>query len=463
MIGQCGVQLLDTANDVLDYTKIVSGYFKLLLKPMSFKKCINDIVDIYRPKAKAKNLSLRLNYRGSVPEMVIGDTTRLTQILLNLIGNAVKFTKVGVIELDIQTEASCKDKCTLLFKLKDTGVGIPNARIPYLFSTFQRNTNYLCSDSGVGLGLPITKQLVMLHNGKIWIDSIVGSGTTINFTLEYQLYHSNMDKEVLRKYYKDVNILVLTGSDSDRKLLFDQLMDFGLHPIITYSSTEANMYLQSKMFKFGYVMVDESLRSPDLLQRIKENQAKSILLHGTAVAAAPAPTPEDYDFNITKPLSVDKVKQMLDASYILESDETGQVVPTETTRNTSIRIIIAEDTPTNQNILIQMLNKLGYYNIVAAGDGFEFYMELIKNEYDIAFINLKMPIMDGIPAVKKFRENSQKSVILIAITATMSSDIRERCYAAGMHGYITKPINIDELHNMLKIVVCKKDTDWNRR
>ncbi len=456
MIGQCGIQLLDIANDILDYTKIVSGYFKLLLKPMSFKKCVSDIIELYKPKASEKKLSLLLNYKNAVPDMVIGDTTRLTQILLNLINNAVKFTKTGTVELDIQVMEEMKDadKCILFFQLKDTGIGISAARIPYLFSTFQRNTNYLCSDSGVGLGLPITKQLVILHNGKIWIDSVVNQGTTVNFTLEYQLYRTNMDKAILKLYYKDVNILILSNNDTDRKLLFEQLTDYGFRPIITYTTIEANMYLQTKMFKFRYVFVDETMRSADILQRIKDCQAKSILLY-TKIGDSAADA--DYDFSITKPLSIENLKHMLSMFYILQG--TGQnSTPPEVLRNTSIKIIIAEDNPANQIVLTKLLNKLGYYNIVATSDGFEFYMELIKNDYDIAFIDLKMPIMDGISAVKKFRENSQKSVLLVAVAASMSSDVREKCYSAGMHGYITKPINSEELHNMLKIVVCKKET-----
>ena len=450
IINQCGMRLLDNANDILDYTKIISGDLKLLLKPMSLKKCVDDVIKLYKPKAVEKNLSLNINYINLVPDIIIGDTTRLTQILLNLLSNAIKFTKTGTVELNIQNNNTDNSKFTLFIQLKDTGIGILDTRIPNLFNTFQQNNNYLCKDNGVGLGLLITKQLIIMHKGKIWIDSVINKGTTVNFTLEYQLYSDNIDKGILQKYYKNTKILILSSDDGDRKLLFEQLTDYGFHTTITYNLLEAEMYLNNKMLKFNYVIVDEIMRSTNILQKIMActYKAKSVLLFTDNSAA-----PVDYDLVISKPLNSKKIKYMLDSFYI------KQEYITLSPRAAPIKIIIAVNSSTNQLIITNMLNKLEYNNIVTTSDGFELYMELVKNDYDIAFIDLKLPIMDGISAVKKFREHSQKNVLLVAVTEFISNDIRDNCYAAGMHGYITKPINVDELRNMLKIVLCKKNTD----
>lgn len=478
IISQCSIQLLDIANDILDYTKIVTGNLKLNLKPMSLKKCINDVTDLYRNKIAERGLQFKLTCADTVPDMVVGDSTRLVQMLLNLLSNALKFTKKGTIEIQIEAVKVSPDRCTLRFNVSDTGIGIAPSRLETIFNSFQYNDNYLCSDCGVGLGLPITKQLILLHNGKIWINSTVqtagdaASGTIVSFTLDYQLYQIDVDKSVLAAHYNGRNVLVICQLE-DRKSLFSALASYNIRPILTTNYQEAETYLQNGIFSFDSVLVDRELITPDLVKYVSGlkvicicgpiSPVPSISRPATPSSSGPprlfrssSPSILNPDAEIMKPITDKNVHHALSIVYALSSDEHAQVENIQHVRDTPVKIIVAEDNTVNQTVIKKMLNSLGYYDIVMTYDGLELYMELIKNDYDVALVDLKMPIMDGLSAVRKFKETSHKSVVLVAVTASMSQETRDSCYAAGMNGYITKPLKISELDHILKLVSNEK-------
>ena len=461
IINACSIQLLDIANDILDYTKIMSGYLKLALRPMSFRKCVMDVIEMYHAKIEERGLALIVEMVEPLPDMVVGDSTRLIQILMNLLSNALKYTRQGSITLHIEQARGAgsvaggpvggsspdTEYCTLAFSIKDTGIGIAADRIPHLFETFGHSESYLCSESGVGLGLPITEHLVQMHSGQISIDSKLGVGTEVRFNLTYQLYNIIVDKKVLRQYYLGKSMLLICAAPVDRRTIFECVAEYGLRPVIAHDKVDADLYMNAKNLVFDFIVIDEDQMSTDVLGR-----ADTTIVVVDSLAKDPAHGVQ----YIARPVRAPDMIKLLNTTYMTRNMNARDEERLDFEQQVKIKILVAEDDVTNQKVLELVLRKLGYSDITMTNDGLELYMELLKNDYDIAFIDLKMPIMDGITAVKKFRSVSRKKIVLVALTASMTGDVREACYAVGMNGYITKPINSDELDSMLKMVVHKK-------
>ena len=454
MIDHCSYQLLDIANDILDYTKITSGHFKLILAPMSLKKCIHDIIELYRPKCLGKKIDLLVKIADDVPDMIVGDNTRLTQIFLNLFSNSLKFTKKGTVTLVVTKDVhdSTLRTDTIHFSINDTGVGINKSRLHCLFNTFQAADNQLFRDSGIGLGLPITKYLVNMHNGDISIESVVDKGTQVSFTLELLKYEGNIDTDMLALHFSGKHNLIITADAVKQQNMFNIFSSIGLCTIVANNISEARMYLSGSVYTFEFIVFDVELQ----IEAFEIEQLKNI---SKIVCLCDNSYPKKKDIYELPSVSESDIRGLLNILYItgkkINSNSGKAEIIMEDTEK--FKIVVAEDNPTNQIVMSKLLNKLGYYDITMVDDGFELYMELLNNTYDIAFIDLKMPIMDGISAVKKFKsQKTEKRTLLVAVTDSMSSIIRKECYDIGMNGYITKPINIDELKSMLKLVTRKK-------
>jgi two-component system, sensor histidine kinase and response regulator len=448
IITHCNSQLLDIINDILDYTKISLGNLTLNMTHISLKKCIDELIDALESNIQSKNLELNLHY-GSGVDMVIADETRVTQIFLNLLNNALKFTKAGAIDIFVHDQSGDDDSCVLKFEIRDTGIGIPESKLKYIFDSFNQITNHLCNDCGAGLGLPITKYLVHMFNGTIWAESDVEKGTSMFFTLKFQRFTQINDMIQLKEYFSGKHILVVTNTDSDKEVLFNTLKEYGIKIVIS-STTDMNMYHSEGIFTFESIVICMPLGATELdIQRIKDIKDKCpiVIIHPHV------DIPKTYCYN--KQLSRNLLTTILNDLYLLSNSKKQSVEDTIQPKST-INILVAEDTVENQNVMVNLLNKLDYYNVTVTGDGLEFYIELLKNDYDIAFVDLKMPVMDGISAVKKFKEKSKKNVVIVAVTASVSETIRDDCYNVGMNGYITKPIDWKELEIAMNMVFRRK-------
>lgn len=452
IVAHCNIQLLEIINDILDYTKISSGKLRFNLKPFSLKKCITNIKQSLEPQLK-KDIQMVLDYDSKI-EVVVGDEVRVTQILLNLLNNSIKFTRHGLIKISVRTLEVTGNDTVMEFKVSDTGVGIASSKIKYIFDSFNQIANHLSSDCGVGLGLPITKYLVNAFNGDIKVESTEGQGTTMTFTLRFNNFVKEYSNADLATYFDGLYVLVITDSAAIRKEIFTWASKIKIKPIIC-SSSEIEMYLSSGMFKFEAIISihDETITLP----------SPSVLILPGSVSSmgGPTGTGPDFDYvyiddNIGNALSI-FANHMYAINRVTDHTTEITVPPSVDTIKQQLKILVAEDNIENQKVITKMINKLGYNNITMTSDGVEFFMEIQARQYDIAFVDLKMPLMDGLTAVKKFKEKQPNNqVILVAVTASMSETIRTECYKAGMNGYITKPINRDELSVTLNTVVKQK-------
>lgn len=447
VISHCNVQMLDIVNDILDFTKIFTGGIALRKRTFSLKKCIQTIIDALKPTSHS-GVTLDFVYDTDV-DMIIGDETRVTQIFLNLLNNSIKFTKEGKIVLTIHAEDpptghEQDHSIWLTCSVMDTGIGIMEDKLKRLFERFQMsNADYLNSDYGVGLGLPITYHLVSLHGGILRAESTAGVGTTMTFTLGFDQLDNHKSMTELKEFYEGKNVLIISDIHHEREQLFHLFSVYGVKSMMC-GIIDAPMYLSSEIFTFSLVVISVN----DVSMPIMKLQA-TCPLYVYYQTEAPI---SSADHMWKKPIKEHHIAKML--SLAMDQNQDNRDV--EEDQHIDIRILIAEDHKENQLVMTKLLRSLNYHNITIADNGLELYMKLMNEDYDIALVDLKMPVMDGLTAVKQFKSKSHKSIILVAVTASMSEHIRDECYRAGMNGYITKPIDRDELKTALNTVVRKK-------
>lgn len=478
----CGIQLMDIVNDILDYSKIITNGMKLKLSPISINKCVSSVYSMLLQKAKEKNLKFDYYIENDVPDMIIGDATRIRQALVNIISNSIKFTKTGFVSLGVSVVDVVDDFCEIQFCIKDSGIGIAHDKINKIFDAFRQIDNdYLSDICGVGLGLPITKYITELFNGTIKVESKVNVGTVLRVNMKYKLFKSITDLDKLTNYYKGKNILLIDGDQTEKKLLYKILSSCGIRPIMTSSVDEAVVYLSDDGYLFEFLLINiNTVIDDDVLKihRIKNSTVKIIIVDLDSSEQRFI----NYDYKLSRPINNDKIIELLSLVYVGSQYQTKNfhnelyldnklhkisninihnIVPEEEIHNkysiakNDISILVAEDNKQNQKVMIDLLNMLGYFNIILADDGIETLAKLNNEIINIAFVDLKMPQISGIDAVIQFKKNSNKPTILIAVTASLSEEVKKRCFDAGMHGFITKPLDKNDIETVMNLIKNK--------
>jgi CheY-like chemotaxis protein len=330
---------------------------------------------------------------------------------------------------------------------------------------------------GVGLGLPITKHIVELFQGQIAIESELNVGTNVIFTMKFALFNNTIDKLKLIDFYTNKNVLIINNDLVEKRFIFNLLTDIGLKPIITSNISEASLYLLNNNYKFEFIIINmDTIIEDDIvkLNRIKNQMVRIIVLdidkHETNNV--------NYDYKLIRPIDETKISYILNVIYISNQYQTksnqneiilnGEIkkitdINVKLTafnnkhhQNNKVKILIAEDNKQNQRVIVNILNYLGYNQIDICEDGVELLNKLINNTYDIAFVDLKMPMMDGIASIKKFKEMCSKNTVLIALTASLSEDVKKKCYEVGMNGFVAKPIDSQCIETIMQLVLNKK-------
>lgn len=478
IIRNCNIQLLEIVNDILDYSKIITNGMKLKLSPISLTKNINIINSILKEKAEEKQIAIIMNIDPRIPDMVIADPTRFKQIFINILSNSIKFTKKGQITINAELVDIDTSMCTLKFNVHDTGIGIHESKIDKVFDSFRQIDNdYLSDICGVGLGLPITKHIVELFQGQIAIESELNVGTNVIFTMKFALFNNTIDKIKLIDFYTNKNVLIINNDLVEKRFIFNLLTDIGLKPIITSNIGEASLYLLNNNYKFEFIIINmDTIIEDDIvkLNRIKNQMVRIIVLdidkHETNNV--------NYDYKLIRPIDETKISYILNVIYISNQYQTksnqneiilnGEIkkitdINVKLTsfnnkhhQNNKVKILIAEDNKQNQRVIVNILNYLGYNLIDICEDGVELLNKLVNNTYDIAFVDLKMPMMDGIASIKKFKEMCSKNTVLIALTASLSEDVKKKCYEVGMNGFVAKPIESQCIETIMQLVLNKK-------
>ena len=464
-IRNSGDTLLTIINDILDFSKIESGKLELEEQPFEVRACVEEVLDLLTIKATQKKLDLLYLIESDVPAYIIGDVTRLRQILVNLINNAIKFTDHG--EIFISVKRVKEETNSLEFMVRDTGIGIPADRLDRLFKSFsQVDSSTTRLFGGTGLGLAISRQLSELMGGKIWVESKFGEGSSFFFTIQAEPAEGYTKPNISEKLPKiqGKHILIVDDSLTNCRILELQCQHWGMHAIAVQSGKAALKLLSSGGEKFDLGIIDMQMPGMDGAQlglAIREMFSKEelplIMLSSVGKTEAIAQLPEGVlSAYITKPV---KQTQLFDrlADVLTDQSDENQVekTPIEFTLDQSLaeqlplRILLAEDNTVNQKLALRVLEKMGYL-ADAVANGLEVIEALKRKRYDIIFMDVQMPEMDGLEATRIIRQlDTPYQPTIIAMTANVMQGDRERCLEAGMDDYISKPIRLTEIQDAL--------------
>ena len=485
-VKMCGVQLMDILNDILDYSKLVSNSMKLKKIPFSLNKCIQSVFFMMKHDADEKKIILDYIIENNVPDMIVSDIVRIKQILLNVLNNAIKFTKTGHVKLFVQKLTKSDSTCDILFCVKDTGCGMSEEKISKIFDSY-RNTdkNYLNNLTGVGLGLSITKQLVNLFEGSIWIESKVNKGTIVNMKMPLTIFNTYASSENLEAYYTNKKALLFNLNFDEQKNIFMLLETYKMKVTVLTNENNILTYLSNhRDVKYEFIILNGDVINTQNMNKIykfKNDITKIIIVneYENITVGNNIHNKQNglflFDHKIIRPIDKNKISYLLSILHdeiqnqfknihneiIIDNEKhkisninpnLDQNIQDIIINNDIISILVAEDNKQNQQVLCELLNLIGYYNICVVDDGFEAYTKMINDDFDIIFMDLKMPIMSGIDATIKFKETSEKNPKIIAVTASLSDEVKKKCFDAQMDGFITKPIDKKNLESIMSLL-----------
>jgi signal transduction histidine kinase/DNA-binding response OmpR family regulator/HPt (histidine-containing phosphotransfer) domain-containing protein len=463
--------LLRIVNDILDFSKIEAGMLELEDIPFDIRVLVEDLAGCLAWQAERKGLEVISYISHKAPDRVVGDPGRLRQILLNLTGNALKFTKEGEIFLSVEPAEDSGDQLKIRFSVKDTGIGISPDKQKTIFESFtQADASTTREYGGTGLGATISKQLVELMGGEITLESVEGKGSTFSFTA---LFRKPSDEDAvcfLRKAV-DLNglkVLVVDDNYNNRYILTEYLKNWGCLPSEAGNAGEALNLLHSASAEgepFGLILSDYQMPEQnglDFSRQIKASEdLKSIpiLLLSSVGRRGDGSRCREIGIEgyLTKPIRQNELCKAIQSILGLSTEErltearlvTRHMLAEEQRRN--VRILLSEDYPTNQQIALRHLEGAGY-RVDLAENG-RFAVEAFKRrEYDIVLMDIQMPEMDGYQAtdaIRKLEEHESAKVPIIAMTAHALQGYKEKCLAAGMDDFITKPLKRKELLAMV--------------
>ncbi len=459
--------LLTIINDILDFSKIEAGRLELESIEFNLRDCIALCVRTLAFRAHQNGLELTCDIQPEVPERVIGDMTRLRQILINLIGNAIKFTERGEVGLRIAVDSRTSDELQLHFVVTDTGVGIAAEKQGLIFDAFsQADGSTARKFGGTGLGLTICSRLVKLMGGKIWVESTLGHGSSFHFTAGV-----GEGREVVETLpglapaqLSGLRALVVDDSTTNRRILADMLARFGMRPTLAESGMAALQCLKLDQGAFAVILSDLNMPDMDgfdLVEQLRQfpelaGKAKVIILPSAGQRGEAARCQElAVDAYLTKPVSQSELFEAISrvlATRAVQRDPAAPISGHAVARGTRLRILLAEDNAVNQKIASRLLEKQGHH-VTIATDGREALAALDRERFDVVLMDVQMPEMDGFEATAAIRakeRDSGRRLPVIAMTAHAMQGDRERCLAGGMDDYIAKPIGARALIELLE-------------
>ena len=490
-IERSAESLLTIINDILDFSKIEAG--KLSIEPISFnlEVAVDEVASMLQEKAAEKNLGLKIHYAPNAPTRLIGDPGRIKQIIVNLAGNAIKFTDEGHISINVEQVDLTENDVKIEISVEDTGIGIPKDKLRYIFDKFsQVDTSTKRKFGGTGLGLAISKQLVELMKGKISVRSELGKGSTFTFEISFRLDKQSITESAPVVDLKDLKFLIVEDNETDKKIIQAQFKNWGFG-FDCYQSGEEALTAMHKAVSAGQpyqiAIIDYHLPEMDgetLARSIEADpdlEETAMVMFTSAAKKGDAKRFKKAGFTalLTKPIrpslfmdtlvtvwaaKVQKHSTELITSHsVIESRAARTDVKKPTTPTKSLRVLLAEDNIINQRVAVKMLQKLNCRVDVAA-NGKEAVEMVAKFPYDLLFMDCQMPEMNGYEATSEIRlqEKETQYIPIIAITANAMQGDREKCLEAGMDDYISKPVKTKDLEKALQRWARFKDRSSNR-
>ncbi len=467
-----GENLMAIINDILDFSKIESGHMELEQQPFRLQECVEDTLDLFSGRAAEKKLELVSEMDESAPAVVIGDQVRLRQVLVNLVGNALKFTESGEVVLSVTARRSGK-RAELLFAIRDTGIGIPQERMHRLFQTFsQVDSSTTRRYGGTGLGLVISRRLVEMMEGKLQVESKVGIGSTFSFEIWVDLPDSTTeeaaDPQDSRPYplLTEKQVLIVDDNQTNLTILMHQIQRWGAN-VTTYQSGGEALAAVTEGHLFDAAVLDGLMPHMDgieLAQQLRQQPAGENL--PLILLSSSGETHSHERIKLLKPARVlskpVKAAQLYEAlvqalgtaidGVQAEQKQQSQFEKLAATE-TPLQILLAEDNVINQRVALRILQRLGYQADLAE-NGLAVLAALRNKRYDVILMDVQMPEMNGIDATRRIRAElpPQHQPHIIALTADAIVGYQTECLASGMDGYVTKPIRINELVGALQQV-----------
>ncbi len=468
-VRQSGDTLLTLINDVLDFSKIESGKLELEHMPVDVRDCIESTLDLVAPRAAGKWIDLVYWMESAVPVAVLGDVTRLRQVLVNLAGNAVKFTEHGevLVSVSVRTDAEQPGRLRLHFAVKDTGIGIPAEAQQRLFKVFsQVDASTTRRFGGTGLGLAISQRLVELMGGRIWVESEEGKGSVFQFEIPLEPAEES-PRTYVRGGARDFSgrrLLIIDDNATNRRILMLQAKSWGLFPQAAASGPEALAWIE-RGDPFDLAIVDFQMPGMDGFEVIRairrfrpESDLPVLLLTSLGQCGAPPPG-LSIGLTLTKPIKASSLFNALQRIWFGHA-EVGRVHTTKSViadlaQRNPLHILLAEDNVVNQRVALLILDRMGYRADIAA-NGLEVLTALRRQPYDVVLLDVQMPELDGLQAAREICRLWPPGIRprMVAMTANAMQGDREECLAVGMDDYLAKPVRPEALAEAL--AKCKR-------
>jgi signal transduction histidine kinase/ligand-binding sensor domain-containing protein/DNA-binding response OmpR family regulator len=459
-IKYSGDALLTVINDILDFSKIESGNMELEEHDFSLRNCVESVLDLFTDKASKLNIDLIYQIEPSLPENIIADSMRLRQILINLVGNAIKFTHKGEIFIGVTKNTLNKDELDLLFIVRDTGIGIPEDKLSTLFKAFsQVDSSTTRKYGGTGLGLVISEKLIHLMGGKINVTSKLEFGTTFSFNIKTSVGiktptpHLNLETTGL----ENKQILAVDDNATNRSIMETQLRLWKFTPLIAQSGVEALAILAANSH-VELIITDmhmPEMDGVDLAHKIKAKYPTIPLILLSSVDKPGKIEANLFNTILTKPAKhhvllkhiIDHLKN--DRGTLTEHKQKNERLSKDLAIQYPLSILIAEDNIINQKVAKQILQKMGYQPDLAI-NGLEVLDAVAVRHYDVILMDVQMPEMDGLEVTRYIRERLGRQPVIVAMTANAMVEDKEICLQAGMDDYLSKPMKLTEIINILE-------------
>ncbi|WP_442511984.1 response regulator [Novipirellula sp. SH528] len=470
---ESGEALLGLLNDILDFSKIEAGKVELDPAPFDLRDYIGTMMKSLAARAHHKGLELAYHFDPNIPEIVVGDFGRLRQVLINLVGNAIKFTEQGEVVVDVVVEDQSNQRVALKFSVTDTGIGVPQDKLDTIFAEFeQADKSTTRKFGGTGLGLAIASRFVELMGGHLTVSSEFGSGTTFSFIIALPIgakvasEKKHSDPESIR----GLRVLVVDDNATNRRILQETLQNWGIQPLAVSNARDAYAQVKSAIEKGSpYNLVISDVNMPDtdgfqfvesLRDNIKLADTKVMLLT-SGMRSGDIPRCEQLNVatHLMKPVKQSELLDAISEAVGITSPSLVAAQPTQspdTSTLGSLQVLLVEDSPVNQMVAMGLMRKWGH-TVTIAKNGIEAVDFTNSKAFDIVLMDVEMPEMDGLEATRIIRQREQgtsQHIPIIAMTAHAMKGDEERCQEAGMDAYVAKPIRQQALLDAMTRLVA---------
>ncbi len=466
--------LLEIINDILDFSKIEAGQLEFEQIDFSLGEVLSQLADITVFKASEVGLELLFDVDRAVPQQLIGDPLRLQQVLVNLTNNAIKFTEQGEVVIEARLKQEQQGVAEIHFSVSDTGIGMTDEQLTRLFQSFsQADSSTTRKYGGTGLGLAISKQLVECMGGRIWVESEYGVGTTFHFTVQLGIGEMHQEVVDLHQALDGIKILVVDDNEASRQILEHALSEYPLHLEVVTSGEEAIQALvqaQWQQVPYQVVLMDWQMPKLDGIETTEKIQQELDLIAPPVIIMITAYHREEVESQatgvdlagwITKPFYPAHLLNMVARSLSRKTavDTHEEASEADVVSDSAVlegkEVLLVEDNTVNQMVAREILLDAGM-RVSIANNGLEAVEQVSEQQFSAVLMDIQMPVMDGYEATRKIRERySSDRLPVIAMTANAMKGDREKALQAGMNDYLSKPVEVDKLHEKLGLWISR--------